>query len=171
VADINGDGSLEIFADHNMMVGDEGFLFGVDSAGNDLPGFPIRTRGFTYMNGATIGDVDGDGDYELGVLSYHDAGVDVNLYDLSDTYSPTGRDWKVYHGRNERGGRYPVTVTIAGDIDGDGDVDLADLATMLAAYDTCDGDPGYNPDADLDDSGCIDLADLATLLANYGVGT
>jgi hypothetical protein len=58
-----------------------------------------------------------------------------------------------------------------GDLDGDGDVDLSDLAILLAAYDTCDGDPFYNPDADLDDSGCVDLADLATLLAEYGCGT
>jgi hypothetical protein len=61
--------------------------------------------------------------------------------------------------------------TVEGDIDGDGDVDLADLAALLAAYDTCEGDAGYNPDADLDGSGCVDLSDLATLLANYGYGT
>ena len=59
---------------------------------------------------------------------------------------------------------------IPGDVDGDGDVDLTDLATLLAAYGTCDGDPGYNAAADLDDSGCIDLSDLATLLSNYGYG-
>jgi hypothetical protein len=59
---------------------------------------------------------------------------------------------------------------IPGDLDGDGDVDLSDLAELLAAYGTCVGDPDYNPDADLDDSGCIDLADLATLLSNYGYG-
>jgi hypothetical protein len=58
-----------------------------------------------------------------------------------------------------------------GDLDGDHDVDLADLATLLAAYGTCAGDPGYDPDADFDDSGCVDLSDLATLLANYGFGT
>ncbi|MHC4093901.1 MAG: hypothetical protein ACYSVY_27125, partial [Planctomycetota bacterium] len=59
---------------------------------------------------------------------------------------------------------------LVGDIDGDGDVDLADLATLLAAYNTCVGDPGYSPDAALVDSGCVDLADLAALLANYGTG-
>jgi sulfatase modifying factor 1 len=55
-----------------------------------------------------------------------------------------------------------------GDVDGDGDVDLSDLAGLLGAYDTCEGDPFYNPAADFDDSGCIDLTDLATLLAYYG---
>jgi hypothetical protein len=66
---------------------------------------------------------------------------------------------------------YPFTQPVEGDIDGDGDVDLADLAAMLAAYGTCDGDAGYNPDADLDGDDCVGLADLATLLANYGYGT
>ncbi len=59
---------------------------------------------------------------------------------------------------------------LAGDLDGDGDVDLSDLAALLTAYGRCAGDPGYNPAADLDNSGCVDLPDLATLLANYGAG-
>jgi len=63
----------------------------------------------------------------------------------------------------------PTEPNWPGDIDGDGDVDLGDLATLLAAYGTCDGDPGYNLAADLDGSGCIDLLDLAALLANYGL--
>lgn len=66
----------------------------------------------------------------------------------------------------------PVTPTsIPGDIDGDGDVDLSDLAALLAAYGSCTGDPTYNLAADLDGNGCIDLSDLAQLLANYGSGT
>ena len=53
-------------------------------------------------------------------------------------------------------------------MDIDGDVDLADLAMLLAAFGSSIGDPAYFPPADLDGSGGIDLADLATLLANYG---
>jgi hypothetical protein len=52
-------------------------------------------------------------------------------------------------------------------VDGDGDVDLGDLAGLLAAYGTCEGDAGYNPDADFDDDDCIGLGDLAVLLGNY----
>jgi len=55
-----------------------------------------------------------------------------------------------------------------GDIDGDGDVDLADLAEFLGAYGTCVGDPDYNPAADFDDSGCVDISDLAAILGDYG---
>ena len=60
---------------------------------------------------------------------------------------------------------------VVGDVDGDGDVDLNDLSLLLAVYNTCVGDPDYNPDADFDDSGCVDLTDLSALLGNYGYGT
>ena len=70
-------------------------------------------------------------------------------------------------------GPYEAYVTvfgILGDLDNDGDVDLNDLAALLAAYGSCVGEPDYNPDADLDESGCVGLPDLATLLSNYGAG-
>ena len=55
-----------------------------------------------------------------------------------------------------------------GDVDGDRDVDIADLAALLAVYGSCAGDPNFLPEADFDDSGCVQLSDLATLLAHYG---
>jgi hypothetical protein len=54
------------------------------------------------------------------------------------------------------------------DINDDGVVDLADLATLLSSYGLCAGDAGYVPEADLDGDECVGLADLATLLAHYG---
>jgi glucose/arabinose dehydrogenase/plastocyanin len=48
-----------------------------------------------------------------------------------------------------------------GDLDGDGDVDQADLGILLAAYNSGDG-------GDLDGDGDTDQADLGILLANYG---
>ena len=49
-----------------------------------------------------------------------------------------------------------------GDIDGDGDVDGADLSLLLGAWTTAD------QDADLDDNGTVDGADLSLLLAAWG---
>lgn len=55
-----------------------------------------------------------------------------------------------------------------GDLDGDGDVDISDLALLLASFGFCAGDPAYNPAADLDDTGCVDISDLSELLAHFG---
>jgi hypothetical protein len=56
-----------------------------------------------------------------------------------------------------------------GDLDGDGDVDLTDLTTLLTKYGTSSGATYH--EGDLDGDGDVDLSDLTTLLANYGAGT
>jgi len=57
---------------------------------------------------------------------------------------------------------------ISGDLDFDGDVDLADLAQLLGHYGI--GSGASYTHGDLDGDGDVDLADLATLLGNYGEG-
>lgn len=55
-----------------------------------------------------------------------------------------------------------VLCRILGDLDQDGDVDLADLSTLLAAY-------GRGPAGDLNGDGVTDLSDLAIMLSQYGL--
>jgi hypothetical protein len=54
-----------------------------------------------------------------------------------------------------------------GDLDGDGEVGLSDLATLLANYGAFSG--ATYEQGDMDADGDVDLADLAALLAVYGV--
>ena len=161
------------------------------SGGPLFPGAQYDAGRTAYS--VAIDDLDGDGDADLAVANYRDDNVSILLNHGDGTFAPD-----VTYGAGD-GPRSVAIVdldvdgdaelavanyysdnvsvlinrsaAIPGDIDGDGDVDLADLAALLADYGTCVGDPNYNPDADLDNSGCVDLSDLATLLANYGTGT
>lgn len=56
----------------------------------------------------------------------------------------------------------PIPCT--GDVDGDGDTDLTDLASLLTNF-GCSNAPC---EGDLDESGTTDLSDLAILLGNFG---
>jgi hypothetical protein len=81
----------------------------------------------------------------------------------------TGLEWQVNYGPSDLtleivGGGDPLI----GDCDLDGDVDLSDLAQLLASYGMTDG--ATWGDGDFDDDGDVDLSDLAALLANYGEG-
>ena len=49
-----------------------------------------------------------------------------------------------------------------GDLDGDGDVDIADILLLIAAW----GGDGSNG-ADLDGDGDVDVADMLILIANW----
>jgi hypothetical protein len=55
-----------------------------------------------------------------------------------------------------------------GDLDGDQDVDLIDLALELGAFGACVGEPEYLPAADTDGNGCVDLPDLSALIGAFG---
>jgi hypothetical protein len=60
----------------------------------------------------------------------------------------------------------PCGCECAGDVDGSGGVNLADLALLLSAFGTTG--PFANPCVDIDGSGGVNLADLAFLLSAFG---
>ncbi len=61
-------------------------------------------------------------------------------------------------------GSITITVGLAGDLNGDGVVDLTDLSTLLSNF----GGPGGAADGDINGDGVVDLTDLSALLGNFG---
>ncbi|MFQ5807168.1 MAG: M20/M25/M40 family metallo-hydrolase [Phycisphaerae bacterium] len=91
-------------------------------------------------------------------------------HQLSDTLDNPDYDWDfaLHTVRGSMAGLVSLAGVLPcfGDLDGDADVDLADLAQLLSNYGTTEG-AAYE-DGDLDFDGDVDLADLAALLAVYG---
>jgi hypothetical protein len=62
-----------------------------------------------------------------------------------------------------------VKIKMLGDIDGDGDIDIYDITSAAAAYETEEGDPKWLPDADVAPPyGIIDIYDIVTIASRYG---
>jgi hypothetical protein len=56
-----------------------------------------------------------------------------------------------------------VKVSVPGDVDGSGRVDVGDLGRLGNAWFSTPSSPNWNPNADINDSGRIDLGDLGIL--------
>ncbi|HET8803412.1 MAG TPA: T9SS type A sorting domain-containing protein [Aequorivita sp.] len=112
IADVNDDGILDIiFPSVLTDAAGEGFIhaYSLDGSG-EIAGFPLRPHGFTFLNGAVLGDVDDDGMLDLTANSYtltFGAGIDstfVNVYNLNVPYNPDTIKRNGYKGDNTRDG-------------------------------------------------------------------
>ena len=100
------------------------------------------------------GDDDPTLDYTTNALNqYYDVRVDDSTSAQGMIYDKDGNLVEQY---------------ATGDVDRDGDIDLADQQALLSSYNKCEGDAGYVAGADFNGDDCVDLADLQILGGVYG---
>ncbi len=118
VADIDNDNNFEIIFGSNLKDNNgEGFIhaYNMDGTG-ELSGFPLKPKGFTFMNGVCIGDVNGDALTDLVALSYslnfgtEPDSVYINVYEMNTPFSKSKVLWGTYKGTNTRTGLWTETL-------------------------------------------------------------
>ncbi len=190
IGDHNGDGDLDAddvryAADGLVVIGgalrrDVGYT-AVDAASPNYFGVtsPYST-GKTYSAGDARADIAGSGMQNAGGLPIgHDGVIDcadidyiaANKGDWTNLDDAVRMDLSADMNGDLLVNNEDIRVVVEdilgsrlGDVDLDGDVDLGDLAGVLANF----GGAGGYSDGDIDCSGTIDLADLAGLLAAFG---
>ena len=61
-----------------------------------------------------------------------------------------------------------VLVTIVGDLNFDGKVDIRDIAIVAYSFGSYASDPRWNPIADINEDGKVDIRDIAIVASNFG---
>jgi hypothetical protein len=127
------------------------------------PGSPCIDAGCNCGVPLDLDDVDGDGN--VGEFLPFDLDGESRFFDDPNTPDTgSGVPPIVDMGPYEFGEEAPPPCF--GDLDGDLDVDLADLSILLPNYGMVEGASGT--DGDMDCDGDVDLADLGALLSRYG---
>lgn len=117
-----------------------------------------RVRAFSTADGSLLWQVDLPAEAGLNISS-----VNRPVFDPA-------RHRAYFNARHGTTGSFLYAIDLAppplapGDLDGDGDVDFADVLTVIAAWGPC---AGACP-ADLDGDGTVGFSDLLVLIANWG---
>lgn len=61
-----------------------------------------------------------------------------------------------------------LNIQSAGDVNGDGVIDMKDITATIRAFGAKPGDPKWNPNADLNKDGVIDMHDITESIRRFG---
>jgi hypothetical protein len=116
-------------------------------------------------NAQTLASGEFEAPSERGLYIFYVANAVANVLDPNSVSSPPDPSPVSEAGIIYAGASF-VIIVCPGDVNGDGEVDMEDLGQLLAAFDKCEEDEGYDPEADLNNDGCVDILDLGVLLPN-----
>jgi len=148
---------------------DEGELFEAVISATDADADPV-TLSTTPLYNTTFNPATGRFTFrpdslQVNISPSHTEEMYIDFKADDGKFAVTERMW--FHVSDIPGFAYvDEGIQCPGDLDGDGDVDLSDLAQLLAHYGTSSG--AIYEDGDIDQDGDVDLSDLAALLAVYG---
>ncbi|MEO0079598.1 MAG: T9SS type A sorting domain-containing protein [candidate division WOR-3 bacterium] len=109
VADIDGDGDMEVIFTSNLMTTADtlGYLYAVHHDGTPVSGWPLRPHGWTYLNGATVADVDGDDSLDIvSVSADNSSNMVVTIWEAGVPFNRLSWEWPTYQFDMERTGLY-----------------------------------------------------------------
>ncbi|MFO7675677.1 MAG: T9SS type A sorting domain-containing protein [bacterium] len=106
VVDLDDDGDMEVIFASNLMSEGKGFMFAVHHDGTPVSGWPLRPGGFTYLNGATVADVDGDDSLDIVVVADASGTTEVTVYEAGVPFSRAAWEWPTYQFDMARTGLY-----------------------------------------------------------------
>jgi hypothetical protein len=120
-----------------------------DPVGMALPAIPLTSAGVSVIRGWSTDAVDNNG---------------LNVWASSGTNyaASTSRE---YSGNKPQ---LVLTIGVAGDVTGDGHVDVVDLLYLVDAFGSVVGDPTYDLNVDFSGDQSIDVIDLLTLVETFG---
>jgi hypothetical protein len=170
LADVNGDGNLDIIARAGYLLG-TGFdrVFAWDYEGNLIPGFPLYASAGAavanfYPYTPVIADIDRD--WKLDMILVTDL-PDLRLisWEFDTFYDYTTMHWPKYMHDKWNSGVYGFS-SFCGDVNGDKQIDIGDVVYLIN-YLFVHG-PAPNPieHGDVNRDGIVDIADVIYLI-NY----